>query len=115
MCLFIRNAINTSEANAITAGKFITFTVILLDTSFNSLAFSYIGTVGSAANFSVRSSADSYATTIGSGTLTTLLMDGGASINLSSVPGLQNVSTAQTFRVYFWGGATLRPPRASIM
>jgi hypothetical protein len=108
-CLFARAVNNTTEALAISGNKYITCTVTPGSTlSFKSIAFDYSrDSAASAANFSVRSSADNYAATIGSGTLTALTTWTAAEIDLSAVAGLQNVSTAKTFRIYFWGGADL--------
>ena len=105
-CLFARAVNNTTEAFAISGNKYITCTVTPGSTlSFKSISFDYSrDSSASATNFSVRSSADNYAATIGSGTLTALNSWTAAEIDLSSVAALQNVSTAKTFRIYFWGG-----------
>jgi hypothetical protein len=105
-CLFVKAANNTTEANAISGNKYITCTVTPGSAlSFKAIAFDYTrDAAASATNYSVRSSADNYAATIGAGTLTGLNSWTAASIDLGSVAALQNASAATTFRIYLWGG-----------
>jgi glucose/arabinose dehydrogenase/regulation of enolase protein 1 (concanavalin A-like superfamily) len=105
-CLFIKAANNSTEALAISGNKYITCTVTPGSAlSFKSITFDYTRDAAAAATgYSVRSSADNYAATIGSGTLAGSNAWTAASIDLSTVAALQNTGTAKTFRIYFWGG-----------
>ncbi|WFB35159.1 PEP-CTERM sorting domain-containing protein [Kiritimatiellota bacterium B12222] len=103
--LFLRNTNNSTEAYAMSAERYITFTITPNETlSFTSLAFEYYRDSETSANqYSLRSSADTYGSTIANGSMTGTGSFTPASIDLSSTLNLQNVSTATTFRLYIWG------------
>jgi len=94
-----------SEPNSVGAGDYYTFTltpVLGFKISLSTLTFQIAATNGVTANFFVRSSLDSFATTIGSpqsvtGTNTTTFSPKSISLSASQ---FQNITSAITFRIY---------------
>lgn len=110
--LFLRNVNNSTEGNAVTGNKYITFSVTPSSAlNFTSLSFDYfLASASSAEFFALRSDAggDNFTTTIASGTLTTInAWTANTPLDLSSVTSLQNTGSTVNFRFYVWGAAAI--------
>jgi hypothetical protein len=107
------NGVATTEALAVTGNDYMTLTVSPSGLPTEALAFqsltfqSVLNTSTAAANFFVRSSADGFAATLGSGLITTIATADTAfqnfSVPLTSIPAR---TTPIEFRIYLYGATT---------
>lgn len=107
--LFLRTTNNSTEANAVLFDKYFTFTLTSSTAlNFTSLDFDYFRqATTSATSFALRTNAggDNFSTTVASGSLTGTGAWNSISMDLTGVLGLQNITSATTFRVYIWGSS----------